>query len=191
MNQVERWFGYLTDQKIRRGVHKSVQSLEADIRAWIKNWNENPRPFAWTKTAEEIFTSPAEYMVKISGAPHQFPCRQLRGEDVRGEPGKPGKPGKPAGSGSRLACAHNPSAPAISSAMAASRPASRPISSTGRVPDSCAITSTARLISRVDTPRASAARSQALPSSSAVFALAVAGSQLRPVTLNAALARAG
>jgi transposase len=70
MNQVERWFGYLTDQKIRRGVHKSVQSLEADIREWIENWNDNPRPFAWTKTAEEILNSLAEYMAKISGAAH-------------------------------------------------------------------------------------------------------------------------
>jgi transposase len=70
MNQVERWFGYLTDQKIRRGVHKSVQALEADIRDWIENWNQNPRPFAWTKTAEEILNSLAEYMSKISGAPH-------------------------------------------------------------------------------------------------------------------------
>jgi transposase len=70
MNQVERWFGYLTDQKLRRGVHKSVQSLEADIRDWIEHWNENPRPFAWTKTAEEILNSLAEYMSKISNAPH-------------------------------------------------------------------------------------------------------------------------
>ena len=52
INQVERWFGYLTDQRIRRGVHKSVQALEADIRDWIQNWNANPRPFTWTKTAE-------------------------------------------------------------------------------------------------------------------------------------------
>ena len=51
INQVERWFGFLTDQMIRRGVHKSVQALEADIRAWIENWNANPQPFAWTKTA--------------------------------------------------------------------------------------------------------------------------------------------
>ena len=43
--RVERWFGFLTDQRIRRGVHKSVQALEADIRAWIENWNANPRPF--------------------------------------------------------------------------------------------------------------------------------------------------
>jgi hypothetical protein len=37
---------YLTDQKIRRGVHKSVQSPEADIRDWIEHWNQGPRPFA-------------------------------------------------------------------------------------------------------------------------------------------------
>src|SRR3984885_3451227 len=70
INQVERWFGYLTDQKIRRGVHKSVQALEADIRQWIEHWNENPRPFAWTKTAEEILNSLAEYLSKISGGEH-------------------------------------------------------------------------------------------------------------------------
>jgi transposase len=68
INQVERWFGYLTAQKIRRGVHKSVQALEADIRAWIADWNQNPRPFAWTKTAEEILDSLAKYIAKISGA---------------------------------------------------------------------------------------------------------------------------
>jgi transposase len=70
INQVERWFGYLTDQKIRRGVHKSVQALEADIRDWIEQWNQNPRPFAWTKTAEEILNSLAEYLSKISGGAH-------------------------------------------------------------------------------------------------------------------------
>jgi transposase len=70
INQVERWFGYLTDKKIRRGVHKSVQALEADIRQWIEHWNENPRPFAWAKTADEILNSLAEYMSKISGARH-------------------------------------------------------------------------------------------------------------------------
>ena len=65
---MERWFGYLTDQKIRRGVHKSVQALEADIRAWIENWNQNPRPFAWKKTADEILDSLAKYLARISGA---------------------------------------------------------------------------------------------------------------------------
>ena len=49
-------------------MHKSVQALEADIRDWIKTWNENPRPFAWTKTAEQILDSLAKYIAKISGA---------------------------------------------------------------------------------------------------------------------------
>ena len=56
INQVERWFGYLTAQKIRRGVHKSVQALEADIRAWIASWNADPKPFAWTCL---LYTSPS------------------------------------------------------------------------------------------------------------------------------------
>src|SRR5689334_16816920 len=54
INQVERWFAYLTEQKIRRGTHRSVQALETDIRTWIADWNRNPRPFTWTKTADEI-----------------------------------------------------------------------------------------------------------------------------------------
>jgi len=57
INQVERWFGFLTDQMIRRGAHKSVQALEADIRSWVATWNDNPRPFVWTKTAQEIIES--------------------------------------------------------------------------------------------------------------------------------------
>ena len=68
INQVERWFGYLTAQKIRRGSYKSVQALEADIRDWISTWNSSPRPFAWTKTAEEILHSLAKYLERISGA---------------------------------------------------------------------------------------------------------------------------
>ena len=54
LNQVERWFGLLTDKQLRRGTHKSVQALEKDIRDWISTWNEHPRPFVWTKTSEEI-----------------------------------------------------------------------------------------------------------------------------------------
>lgn len=70
LNQVERWFGYLTDQKIRRGAHKSVQALEADIRGWIKTWNEDPKPFVWKKSAEEILDSLARYLQRTSGARH-------------------------------------------------------------------------------------------------------------------------
>src|SRR6266550_2621349 len=70
INQVERWFGYLTDQLLRRGVHKSVQALETDVREWIKTWNQSPKPFAWTKTAEEILDSLARYISRINGAAH-------------------------------------------------------------------------------------------------------------------------
>ncbi len=70
INQVERWFGYLTDQLLRRGTHTSIQALERDVREWIKNWNEDPRPFAWTKTADEILNSLAKYLARINGASH-------------------------------------------------------------------------------------------------------------------------
>ncbi len=66
MNQVERWFGLLTDKLIRRGVHTSVDALEKDIAAWIDEWNDNPRPFRWTKTADEILKSLADYPAKIN-----------------------------------------------------------------------------------------------------------------------------
>jgi len=41
----ERWFGELTTKKLQRGTHRSVRELNADIRAWIKTWNDNPRPY--------------------------------------------------------------------------------------------------------------------------------------------------
>jgi transposase len=65
INQVERWFGLLTDKLIRRGVHTSVQALEKDIQQWISTWNSDPRPFTWVKTADDILTSLADYLTKI------------------------------------------------------------------------------------------------------------------------------
>jgi transposase len=65
MNQAGRWFGLLTDKLIRRGVHTSVQALENDIKDWIATWNDNPRPFAWAKTADEILSSLAGYLAKL------------------------------------------------------------------------------------------------------------------------------
>src|SRR5665811_389015 len=50
INQVERWFGFITDELIRSGNHQSVQAFEADIRAWAKGWNEDPKLFIWTKS---------------------------------------------------------------------------------------------------------------------------------------------
>lgn len=70
INQVERWFAFLTDQLLRRAVHKSVAALEKDVREWIENWNNDPKPFAWTKTADEILDSLARYISRISDAGH-------------------------------------------------------------------------------------------------------------------------
>jgi transposase len=81
INQVERWFAFLTDQLLRRGVHKSVAALEKDVREWIKTWNENPTPFVWKKTAEEILDSLARYISRISDAGHSRVAPEIRGLD--------------------------------------------------------------------------------------------------------------
>jgi transposase len=70
VKQVERWFALITEKLIRRGVHPTVADLEDDIRTWIKTWNNNPQPFAWTKSADEILNSLAQYLSRISGAAH-------------------------------------------------------------------------------------------------------------------------
>ena len=70
INQVERWFAYLTDDLLRRGDHRSVQALEKDIRAWVEAWNTNPKPFIWTKTAEQILDSLRRLIARINDAGH-------------------------------------------------------------------------------------------------------------------------
>ena len=70
INLVERWFGELTSKLLRRGAHPTVRALNADIRAWIANWNENPRPYVWTKPAEQILESIARYCQRINQTGH-------------------------------------------------------------------------------------------------------------------------
>ena len=70
INQVERWFGLLTDQLLRRGVHKSVAALENDVRDWIADWNEDPKPFAGPRPPTRSSTPSAKYIARISGATH-------------------------------------------------------------------------------------------------------------------------
>ena len=70
LNLVERWFAELTTKKLRRGAHRSVRALNTDIRAWIKTWNDNPRPFVWTKTADQILESIARYCTRINDSGH-------------------------------------------------------------------------------------------------------------------------
>ncbi len=70
INQVERWFAYLTEQLLQRSDHRSVQALEKDIRTWVTAWNENPKPFIWTKTAEQILDSLGRLLKRTTGAGH-------------------------------------------------------------------------------------------------------------------------
>jgi transposase len=64
LNQVERFFAAITDKKIRRGVHRSVADLTADIEAFIEQHNRDPKPFRWTKTADDILASIERFCVR-------------------------------------------------------------------------------------------------------------------------------
>ena len=66
MNLVERWFSALTTKKLERSSHNSVKELAADITNWVKDWNENPIPFVWHKTADEILDRLARYCNQIN-----------------------------------------------------------------------------------------------------------------------------
>jgi len=66
INLVERWFALLTDKQIRRGAHRSTRALEAAILEYIAVTNERPRPFRWTKTADEILASVERFCRRIS-----------------------------------------------------------------------------------------------------------------------------
>ena len=70
INQVERFFAYVTADLLQRSDHRSVQALEADIRNWVKGWNEDPKPFIWTKTAEQILDSLKRLLQRTTGAGH-------------------------------------------------------------------------------------------------------------------------
>jgi transposase len=70
LNLVERWFAELTTKKLRRGAHRSVRQLNTDIRAWIQTWNDDPKPYVWTKTADQILESIASYCTRINDSRH-------------------------------------------------------------------------------------------------------------------------
>src|SRR5712691_5105245 len=70
LNLVQRWFAELTSKWLRRGTHRSVKELVASIRTWITNRNDQPRPFIWHKTADEILDNLAAYCSRISDSGH-------------------------------------------------------------------------------------------------------------------------
>ena len=67
INQVERWFADLTRKQLQRATHRSTRQLEDAIRLYLKTYNENPRPFVWVKSADEILASIQRFCLRISG----------------------------------------------------------------------------------------------------------------------------
>jgi transposase len=70
LNLVERWFAELTSKWLKRGTHRSVGDLTASIQSWIDAWNDDPCPFVWTKTADQIFDNITGYLQRISNSGH-------------------------------------------------------------------------------------------------------------------------
>ena len=70
LNLVERWFAELTTKWIKRGTHRSVRELVASNKTWINDWNDNPRPSVWHKTADQILDSLAQYCARINDSRH-------------------------------------------------------------------------------------------------------------------------
>ena len=70
LNLVERWFAELTTKNLQRATHRTVRELNTGIRNWIAAWNESPRPYVWTKTADQILESIARYCTRINDSGH-------------------------------------------------------------------------------------------------------------------------
>jgi len=70
LNQVERWFAKITEQRIRRGVFKHVDELIAAIDDYIAANNQNPKPFVWTATAELILDRVSSLCKRTNRSPH-------------------------------------------------------------------------------------------------------------------------
>jgi len=70
LNQVERWFATLTTKQIRRGTHRSTRQLEDAIRSYLDQYNANPKPFVWTKSADDILASIERFCLRTSNSGH-------------------------------------------------------------------------------------------------------------------------
>jgi transposase len=70
INLVERWFATLTERWIRRGTHRSTRQLEEAIKLYLRTYNEEPRPFKWHKTADQILMAVAAFCGRISDSGH-------------------------------------------------------------------------------------------------------------------------
>jgi hypothetical protein len=70
LNLVERWFGVITEKRIRRGTFKSTAELEEAIRQYLTTYNADSKPFIWAKSAEEILQSVKRYCEYINDSAH-------------------------------------------------------------------------------------------------------------------------
>lgn len=70
LNLVERWFATLTERQLRRGVHRSTRELETALKRYVAVHNQEPKPFVWTKTADEILTHVAGFCQRIPDSRH-------------------------------------------------------------------------------------------------------------------------
>ncbi len=65
LNLVERWFAELTRKLLQRSAHRSVAALTADLDHWVSQWNNDPKPFVWHKTADEILNGLKKYLTNL------------------------------------------------------------------------------------------------------------------------------
>jgi transposase len=70
INLVERWFAELTNKQIRRAAHRSTRALEQAIKSYLNVNNDNPKPFVWTKTADEILATIARFCERTANSGH-------------------------------------------------------------------------------------------------------------------------
>ena len=73
LNQVERWFAELTRKQLQRGAHRSIRKLEDDIRVFIDRHNQDPKPFKWTKSADDILAAVKRFCLRVE----QNLCHEL------------------------------------------------------------------------------------------------------------------
>jgi len=70
VNLVEPWFATLRERQLRRGVHRSTPELEAALRRYVETYNQDPKPFVWTKTPDEILAAVARFCNRTSHSGH-------------------------------------------------------------------------------------------------------------------------
>ena len=78
LNLVERWFALLTEKQLRRGAHQSSRELEAAIYHYLDVTNENPKPFVWTKTSDQILANVARFCYRTLETGHSVMMRRSR-----------------------------------------------------------------------------------------------------------------